>query len=237
MKKQLFWTFAGLSSFAVSLVALAPLPVLAQQLMKWKPGIELAGISGNLWRGQVQRVTTPQAVINDLSWNFAPQKLLSGYLAADMEAEVKTVQLRGQCGVSIARSLHCSPLRAELDAANVERLLPAGRSMPVQLGGNLIANLDDITWDRMHVPVANGRLLWDEGKVDGMLKLDLGGRYQANLQGDQDGKALVVDLQSDGTAVVLSGNVDVEPQGGIRLRFSCVLRQKPIRRSVRLWRC
>ena len=39
MKKQLFWAFAGLSSFAISLVALAPLPVVAQQLAKLSPGV------------------------------------------------------------------------------------------------------------------------------------------------------------------------------------------------------
>ncbi|MEZ5536760.1 MAG: type II secretion system protein N [Thiolinea sp.] len=220
MKKQLFWTFAGLSSFAVSLVALAPLPVVAQQLTKLNPGIEFAGVSGSLWKGQVQRLSTPQAVVNDLSWTFAPKKLLTGYLAADMEAEVKTVQLRGQCGISVTQNLHCSPLRAELDAANINQLAPAGTSIPVALEGSVIANLDDITWDRKQIPVANGRLLWDDGKITNPLQMDLGGRYQANIEGEKDGNALAVELLSQETAVVLDGYINVEPAGEYDLEVS-----------------
>jgi hypothetical protein len=220
MKKQLFWAFAGLSSFAISLVALAPLPVVAQQLAKLSPGVEFAGVSGNLWKGQVQRLTTPQAVVNDLSWTLAPKKLLSGYLAADMEAEVKTVQLRGQCGVSLLQNLHCSPLRAELDAANLNQLAPPGTRIPMVLEGSMIANLEDISWDRQQVPVANGRILWDEGKITNPVQMDLGGRYQANIEGDKDGNALVVELLSNDTAVVLDGYINVRPAGEYALEVS-----------------
>lgn len=220
MKKQLFWTFAGLTSFAVSLVALAPLPVVAQQVMKLNPGLEFAGVSGNLWKGQVQRLTTPQAVVNDLSWTLAPKKLLTGYLAADMQAEVKTVQVRGQCGISIGKTLHCSPLRAELDAKNIGQLAPKGTRIPVGLEGTMIANLDDITWDRVKVPVANGRFLWDDGKVVNPVQMELGGRYIANIEASKDDGALAVELLSEETAVVLDGDINVEPEGEYALELS-----------------
>ncbi|MGB0845540.1 MAG: type II secretion system protein N [Thiolinea sp.] len=214
MKKVLFWLFAGICSFVVSLVVLAPLPLVVQQIAKMRPELQFAGVSGSLWQGTVQRLTTPQAVINDLNWTIAPKKLLSGYLAADLQAEVKTVQLRGECGIApFSQNLHCSPLRAELDAANLHQLTPPGRRIPVKLAGNLIANLDDITWDRQNIPVANGRVLWDEGKVENPIKLDLGGRYRANIEGDKDGNALSVELESQDTMVVLDGGVSVEPEG------------------------
>lgn len=214
MKKILFWLFAGLLSFTVSLAVLAPLPLVVQQIIKMRPELQFAGVSGSLWQGQVQRLTTPQAIINDLSWTLAPKKLLSGYLAADMEAEIKTVQIRGECGIAVlSQNLHCSPLRAEMDAANLNQLMPAGRRMPAQLAGNLIANLDDITWDRKQVPVANGRFLWDEGKIGSPIKLDLGGRYRANIEGDKDGNALNIELESQDTMVVLDGGATVEPAG------------------------
>ena len=220
MKKQLFWTFAGLTSFAVSLVALAPLPVVAQQMMKLNPGLEFAGVSGNLWKGQVQRLTTPEAVVNGLSWTLAPKKLLTGYLAADMEAEVKTVQVRGQCGISIGKTLHCSPLRAELDAKDIAQLAPEGTRIPVGLEGVMIANLDDITWDRVKVPVANGRFLWDEGKVVNPVQMELGGRYIANIEASNDDGALAVELLSEETAVVLDGEINIEPEGEYALELS-----------------
>ena len=223
MKKVLFWLFAGLLSFVVSLALLAPLPLLLQQVTKMNPEIKFAGVDGSLWKGQIQRLTTPQAVINDLNWTFAPKKLLSGYLAADMQAEVKTVQVKGECGISIVQNLHCSPLRAELDAANLHQLTPPGRRIPVKLGGNLIANLDDITWDRQQIPVANGRVLWDEGKVDNPIKLNLGGRYQANIEGDKDGNALVVELLSDGTSMLLDGDMSITAEG----EFEYLLKVRP----------
>lgn len=220
MKKQLFWTFAGLTSFAVSLVALAPLPVVAQQVTKLNPGLKFAGVSGNLWKGQVQRLTTPQAVVNDLSWTLAPKKLLTGYLAADMQAEVKTVQVRGQCGISISKTLHCSPLRAELDAKNIGQLASEGSSLPTGLEGVMIANLDDVTWDRVKLPVVNGRFLWDDGKVSNPVQVDLGGRYIANVETSKDDGALAVELLSEETAIVLDGEINIEPEGEYALELS-----------------
>lgn len=219
MKKQLFWAFAGLTSFAVSMVALAPLPVVAQQVAKRNPGMTFAGVSGSLWNGQVQRLTTPQAVINDLNWTLAPQKLLTGYLAADLTAEVKTVQVRGQCGISMTKTLHCSPLRAELNAANIAQLAPQAGLSQAGLEGMMIANLDDITWDRVTVPVANGRLLWDDGKVNSSVKIDLGGRYIANIEGGKDGKALDIELLSEDTAIVMDGEITVKPKGDYALEL------------------
>lgn len=230
MKKQLFWAFAGLTSFTVSLVALAPLPVVAQQVAKLNPGLQFAGVSGSLWRGQVQRLTTPQAVINDLNWTLAPQKLITGYLAADITAEVKTVQLRGQCGISLTKTLHCSPLRAELDAANMAKLAPQGTRIPLGLEGMVIANLDDITWDQVTVPVANGRLLWDEGKVNTPIKIDLGGRYTANIEGDKNGNALAIELLSEDTTVVLDGEITVKPAGeyGLEVKVKAANGTEPV---------
>ncbi len=214
MKKILFWLFAGILSFVVSLVVLAPLPLVVQQIIKMRPELQFAGVSGSLWQGQVQRLTTPQATINDLTWTFAPKKLLSGYVAANLEAEVKTVQIRGECGISaLCQNLHCSPLRAEMDAANLHQLTPPGRRIPVKLAGNFIANLDDMTWDRQQIPVANGRLLWDEGKVENPIKLDLGGRYRANIEGGKEGNALNIELESQDTMVVLDGGATIEPVG------------------------
>lgn len=219
MKKQLFWTLAGLTSFAVSLVALAPLPVVAQQVTKLNPGVTFAGVSGNLWKGQVQRLTTPQAVVNDLSWTLAPKKLLTGYLAADMQAEVKTAQVSGQCGISLGKTLHCSPFRAELDAKNIGQLAPQGTRIPVGLEGMIIANLDDITWDRVKVPVTNGRLLWDDGKLVAPVQVDLGGRYQANIAASENDGALTIELLSDKAAVVLDGEINVQPEGEYALEL------------------
>lgn len=214
MKKALFWLFAGLLSFVVSLIFLAPLPIIVQQIMHMNPGLQFAGVSGSLWQGQVQRLTTPQAVINDLNWTFAPKKLLSGYVAANLEAEVKTVQVRGECGISpFNQNLHCAPLRAEMDAANLSQLMPAGRRLPAKLAGNIRANLDDITWDQQQIPVANGRFLWDEGKIDTPIKLELGGRYAADIEGDKNGNALNIKLKSEDTTVVLDGDVTVKPAG------------------------
>mgnify|MGYP000622122228 CR=1 FL=1 len=65
--------------------------------------------------------------------------------------------------------------------------------------------------------MANGRLLWDDGKVENPIKLDLGGRYRADIEGDKDGNALTVELLSEETAVVLSGDIFVEPEGDYKL--------------------
>ncbi len=214
MKKQLLWVLAGTGSFLVSLAVLAPLPVLAQQAIRLLPNLQLAGVSGTLWDGKIQRVTTPQVQVDDLSWTFAPQGLLGGLLAADVQAQVQTVQVKGQCGVSITTQLQCQPLQLDLEAANIQRLTPAAQNLPVILGGTIHAKLDDLSWDRVGIPAVNGDITWDQGSLQQPMQINLGGKYLARVrQSDKAGEALNIALQSDGSMIVLDGKINVETSG------------------------
>ncbi len=220
MKKQLFWVLAGTSSFVISLAVMAPLPVLAQQLTRMVPDLQLAGVSGTLWKGRVQRLTLPPVQADNLSWTFAPKKLLSGYLAADMKAELQSsVLATGECGVSMFAKLECSPLQLDMDAANIQKLTPAAQNLPVGLTGNLQAKLESISWDRVGVPVADGQVSWEQGAVNQPIKLNLGGQYLARFKpGDQADQALNIALQSDDkTMLILDGKVNIEKSGDFQL--------------------
>ena len=209
MKKQILWTLAGLTSFAASLLVTAPLPAVAQQLMKYRPDLGFAGVNGTLWKGQVERLTLPdqQLKIENLDWTFAPKALLRGQLAADMSAQVRTLELRGQCGVTLLGNLHCSPLDLNLDAANLGQVVPQMQALPVTLQGQLQARLDKLDWNGQQLPVISGQLDWRDARLDGAAKLALGGLYRADISQSASGNgATLVKLASlEEPAVVLSG--------------------------------
>ena len=214
MKKQLSWALAGLGSFAVSLAVMAPLPVIAQQLLRFSPDTQLAGVSGTLWKGQIQRVTTPQTQLDNLSWTIAPLALLRGYLAADLETSVQSaIEVKGQCGISLLNNLRCAPLQANMAANDLPNLLPNHLRAP-GLDGSFNAMLDDISWDRKGLPLANGDVVWNEAGVQQPVKMELGGQYRAKiLTSDKAGEALNINLQSQDAAIVLSGTIGVEADG------------------------
>ena len=213
MKKQVFWVLAGLTSFTVSLAVLAPLSFFTQQATKARPELSFAGVSGSLWNGKIAKATTPQAQITDLTWKFAPSKLLSGMFAADMEGNVQAVHLKGQCGLAWNTNLACSPLNLELPAAALGQVNPALQNLPIALGGTFRAIVDDIHWDRETMPIMNGSLIWDEGSVQTPIAVNLGGQYRARVREGSGKQALNIALQSDQAKIVLDGKVDVEKDG------------------------
>ena len=213
MKKQVFWVLAGLSSFAVSLAALAPLPFFAQQITKYRPELSFTGVSGSLWQGQVARLTISQAQITDLTWKFAPAKLLSGVLAAELDGNLQTVHLKGICGVAWNTDIHCSPLDLELQANSLAKLSPALQNLPVSLGGTFRAIVDEISWDRAGIPAVNGSVVWTDGSVQTPIAVNLGGQYRARIKESTGDQALNIALQSDQAKIVLDGKVDIEKDG------------------------
>lgn len=213
MKKQVFWILAGITSFTVSLAALAPLSFFTQQVTKAKPELSFTGVSGSLWKGKIASVTTPNAHISDLTWKFAPEKLLTGLLAADLEGKVQSVQMKGQCGLAWNTDLACSPLDLELPAAALGELDPALKNLPISLGGTFRAILDDIAWDRENIPRLNGSLIWAEGSVQAPISVNLGGQYRAKIKEGTGKQALNIALQSDQALISLDGKLDVEKDG------------------------
>lgn len=213
MKKQVLWVFAGLTSFTVSLIVLAPLSFFTQQAAKARPELSFAGVSGSLWKGQIASVTVPNAQITDLTWTFAPAKLLTGLLAADMEGKVQAVQMKGQCGLAWNTNLACSPLNLELPAASLGELSPALKNLPVSLGGTFRAIVDDIDWDRESIPSLNGLLIWADGSVQTPIAVNLGGQYRAKIKEGTGKQALNIALQSDQAMISLDGKLDVEKDG------------------------
>ncbi|MCB1638075.1 MAG: type II secretion system protein N, partial [Thiothrix sp.] len=214
---QILWTLAGLTSFTASLLITAPLPAVAQQIMKYRPELSFAGVNGTLWKGQVEKLALAeqQLDIRNLDWTFAPKALFKGQLAADLSAEVRTLTLRGQCGVTLLGNLHCSPLDLSLDAANLGQVVPQAQTLPVTLQGQLQARLDSLDWNGQQLPEISGQLDWRDGKLDGVAKLALGGLYRADISQSASGNgATLVKLASlEEPAVVLSGNLSLKPQG------------------------
>jgi general secretion pathway protein N len=219
MKRQVFWVLTGISSFAISLAVLAPLPFFAQQITKYRPELTFAGVKGSLWKGEIARLNTPKAEITDLTWKFAPAKLFSGVLAADMEGKVQTMQVKGICGLAWNTDVNCSPLNLELPANSLAKLSPALQNLPVTLGGTFRAIVDDVSWDRQGIPSMNGSVIWAEGSMQTPVVVNLGGQYRARVKQGKDNQALNIALQSDQAMVVLDGKVDLEKDGQYQAEF------------------
>ncbi|WP_020393599.1 type II secretion system protein N [Thiolinea disciformis] len=220
MKKSIVWTLAGTTSFLVSLAVMAPLPIIAQQMMRWKPEIQMAGVNGTLWKGEIQQLSLPSTRISDLSWTFNPRQLLSGYLGADLQATVQQAKVTGACGVSMMTHVQCKPLNLTLAARDVK--LPALQAFELNLGGDLRATLNEVFWDRKTLPSVEGKATWAQGEITSPQgKLSLEGDYNAILQpASKASDALDIKLESRETKVILDGTVTVAKDGVYQTNLS-----------------
>ena len=59
------------------------------------PGVDIDGVAGTLWNGQVTRLTVNDNPVAPLRWTLHPGALLGGRLAADVEMFPKGGRIRG----------------------------------------------------------------------------------------------------------------------------------------------
>ncbi|PID49702.1 MAG: hypothetical protein CR991_05240 [Proteobacteria bacterium] len=213
MKKQITWVLAGLSSFLISLAALAPLPVLVQQITRIAPEVKFAGVSGTLWHGKVQRLHTSKIQVDNLYWNFRPSWLLGGYLGADVNAKVQTaIQVKGQCGISFLTQVKCAPLTLNSSARELIKQIPEANELGMQAQGDISGDFRQIVWNRKDLPQIEGDINWRDGSVIAPIvgPLNLGGEYKVRIRESNElDQAMKLGLESNETAIVLDGHVDV----------------------------
>ena len=140
---------AGLSALLISLLAMLPARVAFTLLRV--PATSVAGLSGTVWNGAVQRLSLGGFTLGPLSWQVKPSRLFLGQLAADVNATLPDGFLNTTAALSIGGGLAASNLEA---AAPLSWLAPAMGDASSQL----TARFDRVVIKKGHVETAIGSL-------------------------------------------------------------------------------
>lgn len=169
---------AGLLTFVAALVLLFP----ARVAYHWfaPPVVQLSGIEGSVWSGSAAEASAAGIYLRDLKWRLRPLRLLTGAVAASIEAKPSSGFLEGDVALGFG---------GDISLANVNGSLPlqafAGIAQMPGLSGSASVQFDRLRL-RGGLPVAADGTVAVANLVVPMIDASSIGGYRAEFFTDGD---------------------------------------------------
>lgn len=153
--------------FIVSAVVHLP----ASLVIRWlslPPNVVLQGVTGTIWRGQINNVSYDSVGLGKANWRLTPSHLLQGTLGADVRfGEQSSIQMRGKGQVVASLS--------SLRLVQFSIQLPANAAMPLissplltHLTGHLSLTIDEYQYQyrgESYCEQLNGKAHWQNAEL------------------------------------------------------------------------
>ncbi len=210
----------GLLVYVVSLVFLFPAAPLINRIKPQIQPVQLAGVTGKLFNGQVANVQYADDLLplefKNVGWKLAPGALLKGGAGANVRFEGYGGGGDGQVRRQWNGDLHVSDLTFNADAKELEVLLPG----PVaEFSGKIDGQIDSVQLVNQLLDTFDGTLKWNNATIVTRL---YGPEISANLGefdvvvNPEDNQTHLVTLKSQGGDLSLDGTVSLSPNGDYR---------------------
>jgi len=188
-----------------ALIYKLPAKFIYQQLPS-NASIQLKGISGSIWSGHVDEISTPQLSINNLDWDLSVWALLVGDVDMRWMLNDSAMELQGD--VSLSNDyLKLSDMQGSIDLVELGERLP---EQEILLGGKIELDITTIEIESNEVIDAIGTINWEPAQLLLPRNIELG-KFKAELSSDLG--ALVADLSDTGGATSLAGDFNLLVNG------------------------
>lgn len=143
------WLSAAIFLYLCLLIAFMPAAQVIGRI-ELPNTIRLGNVEGTLWQGEVDRIVVNTIPVNQLSWDISPWALLTGKIAADLDAgnirDAEAIAFKGPLSVSL---FNLQQISAEdfLLYLPVDRVLSEVRlPIPVDAGGRFRVNVESLDY-------------------------------------------------------------------------------------------
>lgn len=219
MKRWLKYGLLGLVAYGFFLLLMFPASVahslFASPLEKQLPGLQLAGVSGRLWDGEVASVSYKSREVGRLHWEVMPFSLLWGKLSLPVSLQLPDGYLEAK--VTLPRdftAMHAREVKGQLPVAQVQGLLPYNF---VSIDGTLAINITEAEVDAEgKVQSLSGRINWLGAEMVAPQALAFGD-LQADVELDEGGR-INAQLRDLGGPLSLDAQFVLQPQGNYTLK-------------------
>lgn len=195
MKKTIIYASIGLFAYGGFLIRSVPAAVVWQYAPAI-PGLELSGLSGTLWNGQVQDVNVQGVSLSQLSWTFQPSALLRGNLALDVSIGHTRSPLSGRAQLAFdGNNLNISNLFARSSLEYIQSQSPV--ELPAEATGHLNLEASKLVLNQSGCQSLSGQLRLQQGEViSPVAQLDIG-QIDSSLSCANNGFRINATQQSD----------------------------------------
>ncbi|MEP0356130.1 MAG: type II secretion system protein N [Paraglaciecola sp.] len=192
MKSILKWSLLALVVYVIFLVVKLP---AAQVLSRVDLGkdIKVNGVSGTIWKGQLQQVIVNGIPLNDVSWSLSFFPLLIGKANAEISAgnirDLEQISIDGSVVVS-NQNIQAEDLVVYVPTEFVLRTLPL--PIPVEANGRFKVQLQELEYTNS-CQVISGTGQWLNASFTGPKEVIDLGNFTADL--DCVNESIIVDVK------------------------------------------
>ena len=189
----------------ITLVYKLPAKFIYQQFSNVN-SVELVGISGSIWSGHIDSITTPQLTLSQLSWQLSVWALLVGDVDVQWKLEDPALRLQGEVSLS-GEELSLIDIKGHID------LVELGTRLPVQnilLAGVINIDIPQVEFKQSELINITGLVEWESAQLLSPANIELGD-FKADLLNSSS--KLLADLSDTGGPVSLAGAFSLSSRG------------------------
>lgn len=217
MNKKLLISGAAVVLFVVFLVVSIPAR-FALQFITLPAGVQLGGVEGTLWRGQLNALRVDDLWLREISWRIAPARLLTGSVQMRIEISDHVDNVLVGHGEVIASANRMRVRDTHLSARLTDLAEYAPQPSPFPLRGDVVLHLAEFEWGQPACTQVQGRVelvggafqvgqQWEAlGELNAQLSCDDG---WLNAQLTQNSLGLTAFLRTD--LAYASGEYQISP--------------------------
>lgn len=212
----------GLFVYVIAMVFLFPAAPVVEKIKPQLQPMALSGVSGRLFNGKVASVVSTDDLLplelNDVTWRFAPTKLIKGTgVAVAFEA------LGGGGSGDVLRTwggdLAIDDLDVNIEASELEVFLP----VPIaQFKGSIIGDFAEARLVNQQLSKLLGTLRWNDAEIDTVVfgpNLQIGlGTLTVDIEPEDNG-AHKATITASGGDITADGVVNVQGNGDFNLNL------------------
>ena len=202
----------GLVVYLIALLVLFPAAPLIDRIRPQLGAVALEGVSGKLYKGQIDRVRSTDDLLplefSNVGWTLAPQTLLRGAAGASLSFDGYGGSGRAEVARSWNGSVSITNFDYTAQAKALEPLLP----VPIaSFAGELVTHFDQIVIANNLLKSADGRLSWNDAVLERPVPTALG---TVNvIIAPKDDQSHVISLSAEGGDVTMDGSVTLSLNG------------------------
>lgn len=210
----------GLLAYVVSVVFLFPAAPLVEKIKPNVQPLQLAGVSGKLFKGEVASVNYADDLLplefQDVTWKLAPATVLKGGTGADVSFKGYGGGGQGQVRRQWNGDIVVSDFAFNADSKQLEPLLPA----PIaNFSGKISGNVSSLELVNQQLGSMDGTLTWNDAVINTLiygpnLTANLG-KFDVVVTPEND-ETHVAKLSSAGGDLVVDGSITISANGDYR---------------------
>jgi general secretion pathway protein N len=216
MKRWWHYLLFGVVAWLVFMLWRFPAPVAYGIAAESLGGqVQLAGVTGTLWRGEAQQLQVQNRAIGGLTWQLSPWSLLLGQLDADITLMQDKAYLKARAETALGGgSLALSAIEGRLPLPLIQPYLS---QVPFPLEGVVSLKLDGLQIDAEGRPQqADGRVVWHQAGVNALQHL-LFGDLQMSLV-SVEGGGIAGEISDSGGPLQLTATLTLDVKGAYHLK-------------------